>query len=133
MANADWSRAGRRYYWSFNFNRPASYRQYVERAEVTTALSDIELIQLQIVRYIASGNAQPPANLRNVHEITSTLFVPYCPRLNDLNSLHRQGITPAFSAYSPSLDINGYAPYVDSQSETIILRYSCRTYSMHVP
>jgi general secretion pathway protein G len=43
-----------------------SYRQYVERAEVSTALSDIEMIQLKIVRYIASGNANPPANLGTI-------------------------------------------------------------------
>jgi general secretion pathway protein G len=43
-----------------------SYQQYIERAEVDTALVDIEMIQQKIVRYIASGNALPPANLNAI-------------------------------------------------------------------
>jgi len=52
----------------------------------------------------------------NVEGITSTLFVSYCPKLNNLKSLRR---------LTMRLEI--------IRSETIILRYSCRSYSMHVP
>jgi len=50
--------------------------------------------------------------------------LPYCPRWNDRRSLRRQKIAPAFSAYSPSLDISDYAPPAITPSGTIILRYS---------
>jgi len=43
-----------------------SYQQYVEGAKVDTALVDVEMIQQKIVRYIASGNALPPANLNTI-------------------------------------------------------------------
>jgi len=56
------------------------------------------------------------------------LKLVFLPRFKRSQSLRRQKITAAFSAYSPSLDIIHYAPVEIVRSETIIHRYSCKGY-----